>query len=255
MSTVVVCSGKGSPGATFGATNLASAMARTGQVVLLMDLDPVGGDLCCYLGLDPRRGVYPLLRMDGVPTDPDRLLAEAEQRSGFLALSGFPEASELATAETLRAVLKVASASWWTVVADIGRVSEANAPVAADAELVILVVRPDLVSVLGAERALRILETAGVRGEKVAALVCGLDRRRPADRAEVADALRIPVLGCVPFDRRGARKALLAQAPATSWRLKRAFRPLAATVRGAIDEAAPSHDSLIRELQPAEVTT
>jgi Flp pilus assembly CpaE family ATPase len=193
--------------------------------------------------------------MEGIPNDPDRLLGEAEQRSGFLVLSGFPEASELASPETVGAALTAASASWWTLVVDIGRVSEASASVAAEADLVMLVVRPDLVSVLGAERALRLLKAASVTREKVAAVVCGLDRRRPADRAEVADALGIPVLGCVPLDRRGARKALLAQAPATSRRLKRAFRPLAAAVRGALAEAPLSHASQARVLQPGGVTT
>ena len=54
MSAIAVCSGKGSPGTTFVAVNLAAASARAGEQVLLLDLDPAGGDLC-YLGLDPRR--------------------------------------------------------------------------------------------------------------------------------------------------------------------------------------------------------
>jgi MinD-like ATPase involved in chromosome partitioning or flagellar assembly len=49
----VVASGKGSPGATFVAVNLTAALARAKQDAVLLDLDPAGGDLCCYLGLDP----------------------------------------------------------------------------------------------------------------------------------------------------------------------------------------------------------
>src|SRR6266542_5056474 len=123
VSTLAICSGKASPGATFVATNLAAAMGCAGMEVLLLDLDPAGGDVCCYLGLDPRKGLYPLLRMEGIPTEPDRLLAESEERSGFLAVCGFPEASGLASPETLMAVLRIANQSQRTVVADIGRVS------------------------------------------------------------------------------------------------------------------------------------
>ena len=65
MSAVVVCSGKGSPGATFVAANLAAALSRVKEEEpLLLDLDPAGGDLCCYLGLDryPGRNVSPHMR-------------------------------------------------------------------------------------------------------------------------------------------------------------------------------------------------
>lgn len=248
MSTVAVCSGKGSPGATFVSTNLSAAMARIGMDALLLDLDPAGGDVCCYLGLDPRRGLYPLLRMEGTPTDPERLLAEAEERSGFLALCGFPEAWELGSPETLMSVLNTASGSGRTLVADIGRVSEATASLAAEADLVILVVRPDLVSVLGAERAVRCLEAARVSRDKLAAVVCGLERRRPADRAEIADALGLPVVGAVPLNRRGARKALLAQTTASTWRLCRAFGGLARAIQRSLAESGPSTEAQVPEL-------
>jgi len=248
VSTVAVYSGKGSPGATFVATNLAAAMARIGMEVLLLDLDPAGGDVCCYLGLNPRRGLYPLLRMEGIPTDPERLLVEAEERSGLLVLCGFPEACELGSPEMLVSVLKTAKGSGRTLVADIGRVSEANASLAAEAELVILVVRPDLVSVLGAERALRLLEAARAGGERIAAVVCGLERRRPADKAEVADALGLPIVGAVPLDRRGARKALLAQSPASARRLRRPFDALAAAVQLSLAKFGPSTEDHVPEL-------
>jgi Flp pilus assembly CpaE family ATPase len=249
VSTVAVCSGKGSPGATFAATNLAAAMAGIGMGVLLLDLDPAGGDVCCYLGLDPRKGLYPLLRMEGIPTEPERLLAEAEERSGFLVVSGFPDACELGgSPETLVAVLRTAKLSGRDVVVDIGRVSEVSASPAAEADLVILVVRPDLVSVLGAERALRCLEPAGVSRERVVAVVCGLERRRPGDRTEVADALGLPVLGAVPLDRRRMRKALLAQAPASARRFRRAFGGLAATVQHLIAEPRPALKALAPKL-------
>ncbi|MGH2659136.1 MAG: hypothetical protein ACRDHS_05560, partial [Actinomycetota bacterium] len=115
MSAIVVCSGKGSPGATFVAANLASAMARAKGAVLLLDLDPDGGDLCCYLRLDPRRGLYPLLRMEGSISETTRLLGEAEERSGFLVVCGFQEPSDLASAGVLAGALSAARGSGRTI--------------------------------------------------------------------------------------------------------------------------------------------
>jgi Flp pilus assembly CpaE family ATPase len=231
LSAIVVASGKGSPGATFVAVNLTAAVVRAKQDAVLLDLDPAGGDLCCYLGLDPRRGLYPLLRMEGSVSGGSRLLAEAEERSGFHVVGGFPEASELASPDVLAGALAAASAPDRVVVADIGRVTTTNAAIAAQAELVLLVVRADLVSVLGAERALRELEAAGTDRERVRAVVSWHERRRPADLAEVGEALRLPILGTVPMDRRGARKALIAQRPAATRRLSRAFDALSKAAR------------------------
>jgi Flp pilus assembly CpaE family ATPase len=213
LSAIVVASGKGSPGATFVAVNLTAALARAKQDAVLLDLDPAGGDLCCYLGLDPRRGLYPLLRMEGSVSGGSRLLAEAEERSGFHVVGGFPEASELASPDVLAGALAAASAPDGVVVADIGRVTA------------------DLVSVLGAERALRQLEAAGTDRERIRAVVSWHERRRPADLAEVGEALRLPIVGTVPVDRRGARKALIAQRPAATRRLTRAFDALSKAAR------------------------
>jgi Flp pilus assembly CpaE family ATPase len=245
LSAIVICSGKGSPGATFVAVNLTAALARAKQDAVLLDLDPAGGDLCCYLGLDPRRGLYPLLRMEGGVSGGSRLLAEAEERSGFRVVGGFPEPSELASPDVLASALGAASAPDRVIVADIGRVATANAPIAAQAELVLLVVRADLVSVLGAERALKQLEAAGTDRERIRAVVSWHERRRPADLAEVGEALRLPIVGTVPVDRRGARKALIAQRPAATRRLSRAFDALSKAARRAIPDVPAEREAAL----------
>ena len=233
MSVIAISSGKGSPGATFVAVNLAAAMERAGEEVLLLDLDPSGGDVCCYLRLDPRRGLYPLLRMEGQIPGPERLMGEAEERAGFLAVCGFPEPSDVVSPEVLLAAMRAGRSTGRTVVADLGRVSNPVLPAAADSDRLVLVVRPDLASVLGAERALRLLEPPVPR-ERIGAVLSGFERRRPGDRAEVQDALGIPVTGTVPRDLRGARRALLEQAPAATRRLRSAFDSLAQALRNGL---------------------
>lgn len=253
MNAIVVCSGKGSPGATFLAANLAAAMARADQEPLLLDLDPAGGDLGCYLGLDPRRGLYPLLRMEGLIAGSARLLGEAEEREGFRVVGGFPESSGLASSEVLAGALSAARASGGTVISDVGRVCETNAQVAAVSDLVLLVVRADLVSVLGAQRAVRRLESAGTPREAIRVIISAHERRRPADLAEVGEALRLPVLAAVPLDRRGARKALVAQSPAATRRLRRAFNALSAAVRRSLAEIAEEPEPQVTRLVEARV--
>jgi Flp pilus assembly CpaE family ATPase len=248
LSAIAVCSGKGSPGATFVAANLAAALSRANEETVLLDLDPAGGDLCCYLGLDPRRGLYPLLRMEGTISGTARLLTEAEERSGFHVLSGLPESSDLASPGVLAEALGAASASARIVVADLGRIFETNAPIAAKCDLVLLAVRADLVSVLGAERALRHLEAEGTHRERVTVVVCGHEKRRPADLAEVGEALRLPVLGAVPLDRRGARKALLSQSPSATRRLRRAFDVLSAAARRTLAQVSAEPEMPVPEL-------
>jgi Flp pilus assembly CpaE family ATPase len=251
LSAIVVCSGKGSPGATFLAANIAASMARADEEPLLLDLDPAGGDLGCYLGLDPRRGLYPLLRMEGSIAGSARLLEETEERGGFRVVGGFPEPSGLASAEVLAGALSAARASGATVIADIGRVCETNAQVAAGSDLVLLVIRADLVSVLGAQRAVRQLESAGTPRDTIRLIVSPHERRRPADLAEVGEALRLPVLAAVPLDRRGARKALVAQSPAGTRRLRRAFDALSATVRRSLADVADEPEPQVTRLVEA----
>jgi hypothetical protein len=89
MRLVAVTGGKGGPGATTLAVGLAGAWAAAGQSVLLVDLDPAGGDVAAHLPVaDVRRGVAPLLGSPGVPLGPAAVLAEIAQvnrRVGLLA--------------------------------------------------------------------------------------------------------------------------------------------------------------------------
>lgn len=229
MSVIGVCSGKGSPGATFVSVNLAAAMARGGNEVLLLDLDRTGGDLAAYLGLDPRRGLYPLLRMNGGVSEPDTLLREAEKRHGFLCLGGLPEDAS-ADSESLSNVLRASREAGKAVIADLGRIESDSVGLARQADLALVVVRPDLVSVLGAERALRALR-ATCDPKRLRAVVTEIERRRPGDVKEVADAIRVPVLGSVPLHRRAARWTIVSQAPAAKGPLARAFSTIATSVR------------------------
>jgi MinD-like ATPase involved in chromosome partitioning or flagellar assembly len=230
VSAIAICSGKGSPGATFVAVNLAVAMARTHERVMLVDLDPSGGDIAAYLGLDPHRGLYPLLRMDRSVPEATAIAGEAEERFRVLAVGGFPVEASSESRDSLPDVMKQLREWDGELVVDLGRVTASTVQIAADADLVLVVARPDLVSVLGAERAMRALRDGGIAREGLKVIVSGADRRRPADVAEIATALRADVLAPLPFDRRAARRSLVAQTPVAKGRLVKAFGTLASTI-------------------------
>lgn len=238
MSAIAVCAGKGSPGATFVAVNLATAMQRQGDEILLLDLDPSGGDIAAYLGLDPRRGVYPLLKMDAKLPTSDGLLKESEERDGMLVVGGFQEMMAVVAPDILSYFIKLGTETGRGVVADLGRVGTDTATAIKGAQHVLVVVRPDLVSVLGAERAIRILERGGVSRDAIAGVICGIERRRPGDVREIAEALRVPILGTIPLHRAHARKSLVGQAPVARGPLAKAFRSLAEKLGGELTDVA-----------------
>ncbi|MGH2703701.1 MAG: AAA family ATPase [Actinomycetota bacterium] len=229
MTCIAVCSGKGSPGATFVAVNLANALAKAGRRPVFLDLDPHGGDVAAYLGLDPRKGLWPLGLVGPGKYSPQALLGEIDERCGIRCIAGFPRASD-ASAEVLHNILSSSSSRNHLVVADLGRVDERVAEVAAGADLILVVVRPDLVSTFGAERAREALLSAGANPSRMRLVTNAFEWRHAAEAAEVASAVGIASIAMIPLNRRGARRALEAQTPVGGRRLAKAFGELAGAV-------------------------
>lgn len=240
MSLIAVVSGKGSPGATFVAVNLGSALAAVGAAPLLIDLDPHGGDLAGFLGLDPRRGLHPLRLLGDDNYSPQGLLAEVQERSGIACIAGYPRAPD-ADPALVHEVIAAASATGRLVVADLGRVDARFAPALEPAELVLVVLRSDLVSIHGAERALELLLRSGIERSRLAVVVNAWQWSHAADAAEIAETLGLPSLRMIPLDRRAARRALRRQTPIARGRAARAFRQLSRQVLSHV-HSAPAHE-------------
>ena len=121
MRLVAVTGGKGGPGATTLAVGLAGAWAAAGQSVLLVDLDPAGGDVAAHLPVaDARRGVAPLLGSPGIPPGLTAMLAEVAQvsrRVGLLAGLAQPDAAGLLHRDAVHALLAAIHHTegwtWW----------------------------------------------------------------------------------------------------------------------------------------------
>jgi Mrp family chromosome partitioning ATPase len=230
MRLVAVTGGKGGPEATTLAVGLAGAWAAAGQSVLLMDLDPAGGDLAAHLPVaDMRRGVAPLLGSPSIPLGPAAVLAEVAQvsrRLGLLAGLAYPDAAGLLHRHAVQALLAAVRRleGLDLVVIDPGRLLPGSvaAAVLEVAAVRVLAVRADLPGALAAQRALAYTR----HGSSLVPVAVGV--QRSADAAELADAMGRPLGGVIPADPSGVRRAIQVGQPPTSGRLGRAYRTVAA---------------------------
>jgi Mrp family chromosome partitioning ATPase len=221
---VVVTGGKGGPGATTLAVGLAGAWAAAGRSVLLADLDPAGGDVAAHLPVaDVRRGVAPLLGLASGQLDPAAVRGDwTLVASGLRVLVGLPrpDTGGLLSPDAAVALLKAARgvAGVELLVVDPGRLLPGSVATAVLglAEVRVLAVRPDLPGALAGQRALAATQHASQL------LVAAVAVQRRTDAAELAHALGRPLIGTIPADPRGVRRALQTGRPPTSGRVGRA---------------------------------
>src|SRR6266508_3617359 len=198
---VVVTGGKGGPGATTLAVGLAAAWAGAGRGVLLVDLDPAGGDVAAHLpvGQIRGRGVAAVLAAASERVEPRGVLAEAVEVAPGLRV--LVDAGRLLPGSVARAVLALPDA--------VG----------------VLAARADVPGALATQRAL--LVAAEATGAELVVVAVGVRRRTSADVAELAAALEHPVSGVVPAWRRQLDRAIRTGQPPTTGRLGRAYQTLA----------------------------
>ena len=223
MRLVAVTGGKGGPGATTLAVGLAGAWAAAGQSVLLVDLDPAGGDVAAHLPVaDVRRGVAPLLGSPGVPPGPAAVLAEVAQvnrRVGYAGWSGSPGCGRAAAppgragAAGCRPPHRGGGTWWWSIRGGCCLVGGGGG---ARGSCVVRVLAVGLTCQgrwpPSGPWAAPVTDHCWPRSR------WGSSGR--ADAAELADALAAPG-GVIPADPVGVRRAIQSGQPPTSGRLRR----------------------------------
>ncbi len=244
---VVVTGGKAGPGATTLAVGLAAAWAVAGRGVLLVDLDPAGGDVAAHLSVGEirGRGVAALLATGSARVETRGVLAEAVEAAPSLrVLVGLPraDAAGLLRPEVAVAVAQAARQVDGVdlVIVDPGRLlpgSVAVGVLALPDSVGVLAARADVPGALAAQRAL--LAAGEASATELALVAVGVRRRMSADVAELAQALEHPVSGVVPAYRRQLGRAIQTGQPPTAGRLGRAYQTLAAALSPP-DDGEPS---------------
>lgn len=235
---IAVLGTKGAPGATTVAIRLAAEFAARGVSTALVDLDPDGGDLVAFLGLDPRRNLFTLSHL-AAAGGPSPELAEGEGQElapGLFVLGGIPRremAGDVPPA-VVGDLLRLLRTRHGAVVLDVGRdPTEPLARVGLEAaDTFLLVARADLVGAFNAQRVLAALEP---RVRERARLVAGRLRRGESPR-ELAGVLALPLSATLSFNPREARRAAAAQRPMRG----RCMRGIARLARELVQGVSPS---------------
>ena len=203
---VALTSGKGAPGKTTMAIALAALLGARGHDLVLLDADLRGGNVAPYLDLDPRRGLVGLSQPDAPLAD------ELQEGPGFRVLAGLerPELSAGMGEEVLPRVVAQLRERFDLIVADLG--APPDRQLLAQAEWVLVVTGPDLVSIWNARIAVPAI-TDGARGTVTSVIVNRREGRDHHEAAEIERALGIPVGAVVREERAAARRTVADQRP------------------------------------------
>ncbi|MEV6173276.1 AAA family ATPase [Streptomyces sp. NPDC051954] len=164
--TVVTVSGaKGGVGTTLTAVQLALAAQASGRSAALVDMDLQAGDVASYLDIQFRRSVADLATITDISP---RVLADAVFRHdtglALLLAPGEGERGEEVTDRAARQIVTALRARYEVVVIDCGaQVSGASAAAIETADTALLVTTPDVVSVRGAKRTVRMWDRLQIR--------------------------------------------------------------------------------------------
>jgi pilus assembly protein CpaE len=164
--TVVTVGGaKGGVGATLTAVQLALAAQASGRPTALVDMDLQAGDIASYLDVQFRRSVVDLAAINDISP---RVLADAVFRHdtglALLLAPGEGERGEEVTDRAARQIVSALRSRYEVVVIDCGaQLGGAGAAAVEMADAALLVTTPDVVSVRGAKRAVRMWDRLQVR--------------------------------------------------------------------------------------------
>jgi hypothetical protein len=257
---ITLASVKASPGVTTTALALAAAWPSPRRLVI--EIDPSGGDLGAWLGLPPAPGLASLaaaVRHDHLPGSAWR---HAQVLGSGVSVVVAPAGGEQAAACLATLASPWAGVGWLgageqaVVIADCGRMDPWSPafPVAAQAALTLLVVRPRVSELCHLAERIAGLARAGLRLELLLApdASCGT-AEASYPPGEVAAALGVPVRGSLPADPRATCALIRSRgqlAPVRRLPLVRAVTGLAAALAAQVN-ASPS----AVQPAPALVTT
>ncbi|MER5559561.1 AAA family ATPase [Streptomyces sp. NPDC048491] len=164
-TVTTVTGAKGGVGTTLIAVQLALAARASGRTTVLLDLDLQAGDVASYLDVQFRRSIADLAAITDISP---RVLADAvfnhESGLALLLAPAEGERGEEVTDRSARQIIGALRTRYEAVVVDCGtQTTAANAVAVEMADVALLVTTPDVVSVRGAKRTVRMWDRLQIR--------------------------------------------------------------------------------------------
>ena len=202
---MVVASIKGAPGVTTTATALAESWP-SGRRVLLVEVDPFGGDLAAWFGVAPSTGLWSLLAAGRRGLDPHAVWEHATTSpTGLPVLYGLATADQAVANEAAwPAVAEALAALEGDVIVDAGRLLPHFAggigPLLSVADVLLVLCPPTLAGIVHLKAALpSLIATSTTRRTLVLPTA-----QKGFSSEEIAATLKINVAPPIPHDPRGA---------------------------------------------------
>jgi len=255
MSIVLLCNAKGSPGTTTAALALATAWPED-EAVLLAECDISGGDLGAHYGLRGAPGIATLsmyIRRGVDINDLNDHIQSLPHEVGLLVgVAGTQQGVALAPAWSH--IAQLLNSYKGVVILDIGRI-HADITCMTDliniADLILLVAKPGVASVIHLRSAIEVLNTFN---PTVKLLLIG---EKPYGSVEIEEATGIEVAGVIAHDTHAAEGIELGLPLSLRSKLVRSAKNLADNLVGQLRSSAQrladniDHDT---EKQPIETT-
>lgn len=258
MTVIAVGSAKASPGATTLCLVLAATWPTANGAHVVIEADPDGGSLAARLRLGYEPGLVSLAAAARRGLDAQLLVAHAQMLGPETSVICGPASPHQAHAALgsvgERLGERLARMPDIVALVDVGRVGPGSPalPLARQATLCLLVVRPRLDEVHHLAPRLRALEQAGCR----LGLVCV--GAKPLSPLEVADSVGVELVGVVADDKKGA--GLLCGQPGDDRVLRRSMLwrtagdlASAIALRAAEDRPVPFAESALVDVEPEAV--
>lgn len=207
---IAMVGSKGGCGVTFLGIHLAAEISSIERVCVL-DLDFSMGDVAAFLDLQPNNSIQDLLRnldrldermlAGSVAVHPSKVHVVAQPTE-------LMDSQEVKSEDVLR-VLSVAADAYSYVLVDCGgRIDEATLTASSVADLVCMVVTPDVPSVKNAWRRLQLMDRLGIERDAIRLIVNKWEKTSELSRQDIETNLGIPVATTIDYDPTNCHKAV-----------------------------------------------
>ena len=197
-----VMGAKGGVGATTIACNLASELRQqTGQKVLLMDLDPDGGNVAFLAGIDCKYSIQDAVRnIQRLDVNCwEAIVAETSDGLHVLSSAGLPGDSRPETGG-LRDVLNFTQPLYPWSVLDLGRLTQESLALMDTMSDVLVVTTVAIPALYNAKRIIEALRNEAIEADRLRLIVNQVGEIQPFSRGELNNMFGVPVYATLPND-------------------------------------------------------